>query len=164
MPECVQVSKLNGLQKTCVHILLNRYSSHYFKNFSPVDFNMKGQETLIIEVGKFFTPLNKLEGCVDWLQEQSQPIMESEGHNRKRLCCSCGFCHYLQWKKTLYAMGTAIYHSLFASVAKIINMKNTFQKGRHVFAYVKHISFQVTVVKMEHQEIFFPPLKGKEIF
>jgi len=61
-------------------------------------------------------------------------------------------------KKTpLYAMGTAIHHSLFASAAKIVNMQNTFQKGRHIFAHVKHLSFQATVVKIEHQEIFSPP-------
>lgn len=36
-------------------------------------------------------------------------------------------------------MGTATYHSLFSPVAKIINMKNTFQKGTHVFAHVKYI-------------------------
>ena len=54
-------------------------------------------------------------------------------------------------------MGTAIHHSLFASAAKIVNMQNTFQKGRHIFAHVKHLSFQATVVKIEHQEIFSPP-------
>ena len=51
--------------KKRVRILLNRYPSHYFKNFSPIDFNMKGQEALITEVKKVFTSLNKLEGGVD---------------------------------------------------------------------------------------------------
>lgn len=37
--------------------------------------------------------------CMDWLQEQAQPIIESGGHDRKKLCYSCDFCCYLQWKK-----------------------------------------------------------------
>lgn len=89
---------------------------------------MKDQEALIIEAGKVFIPLIKFKGGMDWLQEQSQTIMESEGHNRKTLWGSAIFFS----EKNLYATGTAIYHSGFAFEAKIINVKNTFQKGRLV--------------------------------
>lgn len=92
---------------------------------------MKDQEALIIEAGKVFIPLSKFKGGMDWLQEQSQTIMESEGHNRKMLCSSWGSAIFFS-EKNLYATGTAIYHSGFAFEAKIINVKNTFQKGRLV--------------------------------
>lgn len=67
-------------------------------------------------------------------------------------------------EKKQCAMGTAIYHSLSSPVAKIINMKNTFQKGRHVFAHVKHVSFRITVVKAEHEDNYFPPLQTQNKF
>lgn len=41
-------------------------------------------------------------------------------------------------------------------------MKNTFQKQRHVLTLMKPLSFQVIVVKVEHQNTLFP-LKRLEL-
>lgn len=41
------------------------------KNLPPIDFNRKGQEDLIKELGQVFTALNKIE-CV-WTDSKNKP-------------------------------------------------------------------------------------------
>lgn len=142
--------------KKRVHFLLNRYPSHYFKNFSHIDFNTKGQEALIIEVGKVFIPLSKLKGGVDWLQEQSQPIMESEGHNRRRLCCSCGFCHYLQWKKPV-CNGYSYISFTFCFCGQDHKHEKHFPKRKACFCSCKTPLFPSYCGEDWASRIFFPP-------
>lgn len=67
----------------CTHFAEQITISLPKKNISPIDFNMKGQEALITELGQVFTALNKLE-CV-WTdsRNESSQLWNLEGINEK---------------------------------------------------------------------------------